>query len=136
MRVTDNAQNTVHYLFVFCYFPFSHFLGQFVGHFCTEQKVIVTTLFQVNSYYVQKVWQTTPLQKFYVDAFLIKITFSIFSSIFTCIYIYASYFVFILVIELKLKYNKVFKPCQHLVTLELFLVEMESLSYCMIYTSW
>ena len=103
------------YLFRFCYFPFNYFLGQFVGHFCTEQKVI-TTLFQVNSH-VQEVWQTTPLQKFYIDTFLIKVTFSIFNSIFTCIYIYTLYFVFILVIKLKLKYNKVFKPRRHLLNL-------------------
>ena len=85
------------YLFKFCYFPFNNFLGQFVDHLCTEQKVItfniiITTLFQVNSH-VQKVWQTTPLQKFYVDTFLVKVTFSIFNSIFTCIYIYTLYFV-------------------------------------------
>ena len=108
------------YLFRFCYFPFSNFLGQFVGHFCTEQKVLITTLFQVNSY-VQKVWRTTtPLQKFYVDTFLVKVTFSIFNSIFTKLgcnnsisYIYTLYFVFISVIKLKLNYNRVFKHRQH-----------------------
>ena len=50
-------------------------------------------MFQVNSH-VQKVWQITPLQKLYVDTFLVKVTFSILNSIFTCIYIYTSYFVF------------------------------------------
>ena len=35
----------------------------FVGHFSTEQNVIITSLFQVNLH-LQKVWQTTPLQKF------------------------------------------------------------------------
>ena len=81
----------------FGYFPFNNFLGQFVGHFCTEQKVIIT--------------------KFNVDTFLIKVTFSIFSSIFTCIYIYTLYFVFILVIKLRLKYNKVVNLSQHLLNL-------------------
>ena len=119
------------YFFRFCYFPFSYFLGQFVGHLCTEQKAIITTLFRVNS--------SAPLQKFHVDAFLIIVTFSIFSSMFNCTYIYTLYFVFILVIKLKLKHNEVFYASSSsfkLVTLELFLMEMERLSYCMIYTSW
>ena len=87
-----------------------------MGHLFTEQKVIITTLFQVNSH-VQKVRQTTLLQKFYVGTFLVKVTLSIFNSIFTCIYIYTLYFVFMLVIKLKLKYNKVFKHRQHLLNL-------------------
>ena len=31
------------YLFRFCYSPFNNFLGQFVCHFCTDQKFIITT---------------------------------------------------------------------------------------------
>ena len=70
--------------------------------FCPEQKVIITSLFQANLH-VQKVWQTTPLQKFYADTFLVKVTFSIFKSIFTCIYIYTLYFVFTVYIRDKIE---------------------------------
>ena len=70
--------------------------------FCTEQQVIITSLFQVNLH-VQKVWQTTPLQKFYTDTFLVKVTFSIFKSIFTCIYIYTLYFAFTVYIRDKIE---------------------------------
>ena len=80
MWVTDNEQNTL---------QLSCDVLLFLGHFCTDQKVIInSTSLKANSY-VQKVWQTTSLQKFYVDPFLIKATFSIFSSIYIifCTYI-------------------------------------------------
>ena len=85
------------YLAMFCYFPFGYSLRQLVGHFCTEQKVVITILFQINSY-IQKVWQTTSLQKFTLMHFKYLLVYA---------YTYYILYLYLLVIKLKLKYNKV-----------------------------